>query len=689
MFRCVSLIALSAFAISFASAQTSTKFETQISFEPNQGQAGPNAAYLYHGSRSAILLEPGSVTLTYRANASDQKRFHDLRMTFANSDPNARITAEASLPGKVNYLLGRDPSKWKTNLPTFARVRYHNLYPGVDAVFYGDEGNLEYDLVLAPGATLDRVKLAFDRDHPAHVDSNGDLVIHTASGDLREHAPTVYQLTGSERRPIKARFALRADNTVAFEVAAYDHSRELVVDPTLAYSTLIGTAYLNNIAAVAVDGSGNSYVTGTTYYNFPTKNPAEGNQPSEDAFVTKFSSTGGSLIYSTYLGGNGVIDQGTAIGVDRFGSAYVTGLTDSTDFPVTPGAPQPAFAGGRADVFATKLSPSGSSFVYSTYLGGNADDQAAALAIDSQQRLYLTGFTCSSNFPVVNAYQPTSGTGVCSKPSPGSNAFVARINAAGTALDYSTYLGGTTGDSGTGIAVDSTFNAYVTGSAGSPDFPTTPGAYQPTLRGSSAAFVTKFSADGRSLVFSTFLGGTGSDFGYGIAVDSSDRPYVTGVSDSADFPVTAGAFQTTNHGNPDGFVTKLWKTGGGLIYSTYLGGSSTDIPYSIAVDSAGEAYVAGVTSSTNFPVKNAIQATYGGGNGDGFVTKLSSTGGSLVYSTFFGGSGNDSAACIRLDAAGAAYVGGFTNSTNFPTTAGAYQRTLKGSSDGWLIKINP
>ncbi len=610
-------------------------------------------------------------------------------MTFAGANPWVGLSAEKALEGKVNYLIGRDPSKWQTNIPTFAQVRYRDLYPGVDALFYGREGNLEYDFVVFPGASLDRVRLSFDSQKPVRIGRDGSLIIQTAGRELREPRPTVYQTINGQRRSLPGRFVLHSDHTVGFEVAAYDHTRELVIDPTLVYSTLIGTTYINNILAVAVDGSGNLYATGYTYYNFPTKNAFEGNQPSEDAFITKFSPSGGSLVYSTYIGGNGSIDEGSAIGVDRFGDAYVVGGTNSTNFPVTAHAIQATFHGGRADAFATKLNASGSGLVYSTYLGGRGDDWAKGLAIDSEQRLYLTGYSCSPDFPVANAYQAKSGTGLCAKPYPGPNAFVTRINAAGTALDYSTYLGGTTGDTATGIAVDSSFSAYVTGGASSPDFPVTSGVFQAVLPSSNSPFVTKFAPDGRSLVFSTFVGGSTADSAYAIAVDATDHPYITGVTNSANFPVTSGAFQKTLRGPGDAFVTKLWKTGGGLIYSTYLGGSGIEVGNSIAIDGAGEAHVAGFTTSTDFPVHNALQTTFAGGSSDAFVTKLSSTGGSLVYSTYFGGSGGDTANSIRLDSSGNAYVGGNTGSTNFRTTSGAYQRTLKGTSDGFVIKIKP
>ncbi|HEY3927314.1 MAG TPA: SBBP repeat-containing protein [Candidatus Koribacter sp.] len=669
-------------SIGFAQAPQTTTLPTRaISFEPNQGQADSQVQYLFHGNHSALALSENGTLISYRAGDATLRTVH---MSFANANADAKLTAENQQAGKVNYLIGRDPAQWHTNLPTFAQVRYQSIYPGVDAVFYGKEGNLEYDLVVAPNASPDAIALQFDE--PVRIDANGDLVI---GSEIRQHRPEVYQTINGQRRNLEASFKLRDDHTVEFAIANYDRSRELVIDPTLVYSTLIGTTYYNSITAVAVDGSGNVYATGATNYNFPTKNAFQGNQPSQDAFVTKFSSTGGSLIYSTYLGGNGVVDAGNAIGVDRFGYAYVVGRTDSSNWPITSNAFQKTNGGGK-DGFVTKLSATGSSLVYSSYLGGLEDDDATALAIDSQHRLYVTGYTCSTNFPVTsNAYQKTSKTGACAKPSPGSQAFVTRVNASGSALDYSTYLGGTVGDGAYGIAVDSSYNAYVTGSTGSPDFPVTAGAYQKTLNGADNVFVTKFSPTGKSLVYSTFIGGSSTDFANAIALDSSNNAYVTGETQSTNYPVTSSAYQKSNRGMGDAFVTKLNSTGSSLVYSTYLGGSQTDVAYSIAVDSAGEAHVAGATSSTDFPVRNALQSTFGGNYTDAFITKLSASGSSRVYSTYFGGSGDDTANCIRLDASGNAYVGGETQSSNFHTTSGAYQRALKGTGDGFVLKIKP
>lgn len=682
----------------------------RVSFVENQGQVDSHVRFLAQAGNGTIYLTPAEQVLALdsrtakdtAANSRTAKstpQISVLRMKWLGANPNPLMAAEQPLPGKINYLIGRDPSRWQPNLPTYARVRYGELYPGVDAVFYGREGEIEYDLILSPGTSPGKISFALDGAKQIKLAANGDLVLSLENGrsKVRQLKPTVYQQVNGTRRLLAARYVIRRDKTVGFEVTGYDRKLPLVIDPRLAYSTYIGSNTVDTVSSVAVDQFGDAYITGSTVFGFPTKNPAQQNQLKMDAFVTKFSSNGGSLIYSTILGGSS-FDSGNAIAVDRFGSTYVGGETSSTDFPTTPGAFQPAPGSTDADNgFITKLSPSGSSFIYSLLLGGGDEDQIRALALDTQHRVYVTGFTCSTNFPARNAFQPVTLGQNCADG--GGDAFVTRVNAAGTDLDYSTYLDGTIASIGNGIAVDSTFHAYVTGATESPDFPTTPGAFQTILKAQVIpgfphdtpqrnAFVTKFSADGRSLVYSTFLGGTADDVASAIALDPDGRACVAGGATSRDFPVTAGALQKTLHGSGDAFVTKLQLSGGGLFYSTFLGGSGGDGASSIAVDGFGRAYVAGGTSSTDFPVLNPIQAHLGGAQ-DAFVTKLSATGNTLFFSTYLGGTNVDVANSIRLDGQGNVFVGGATDSTNFPTTPGAFSRAKKQGTDGWVAKITP
>lgn len=671
-----------------------------ISFEENHGQVDPQVLFLARAGNGTIYFEPAETVLSLLSHdAKTNPELSILRLKWIGASSQAQVVAEHALPGKINYLVGRDPSQWHIGIPTYAHVRYRNLFPGVDAVFYGKESQLEYDLVLAPGVDPSTVSFALEGASSLQVANNGDLLLKLQNAEVRQHKPVVYQENNGVRRLLSSRYIIHRDKTVSYEIAGLDRKLPLVIDPTLSYSTFASNgSNFHLVNSVAVDQSGNAYVTGDTTVAFPNKHPEFGSQVAQNAYVTKFSPSGSSLIYTTVFGGNSD-DVGNAIAVDSSGNAYVAGETFSSDFPTTPGAFEPPPQSIDADNgFIAKLNPGGSAFVYSLLLGGGDSDEIRAMALDTQHRVYVTGFTCSTNFPVKNAFQPVTVGQNCADG--GGDAFVTRVNAAGTDLDFSTYLDGTFESLGNGIAVDSAFHAYVTGSTESSDFPTTPGAFQTTLKAKvipnfpndihqSNAFVTKFSADGQSLVFSSFLGGTANDVGTAIALDPQGRACVAGNATSKDFPVTSGAFQKTLHGSTDAFVTKFQLSGGGLFYSTFLGGTASDGASSIAVDSLGRAYVAGGTSSTNFPVLKPIQAHLGGAQ-DAFVTELSATGNALLFSTYLGGTTNDVADSIRLDGAGNAFIGGTTDSANFPTTSGAFSRTKKPSgTDGWVAKIKP
>lgn len=665
-----------------------TMFNLPISFEQNAGQTDSRVRYLARGRRSGIFFTPGGVVVALYGDRTGKSSVFRLQWIGANRNP--QIAPETPLPGKVNYLVGSDPAKWHTEIPTYARVRYRQLYPGVDAVFYGKDGEFEYDLEVEPGTSLDALRFSFEGADSIRRAKDGDLVIKAGKATLRQRLPKVYQDSATGRRLLAANYLIHSDKTVSYRVAGVDRTRKLVIDPVLSYSTLLGGGGDDFITGVAVDQFGRMYATGSTTFGFPTKNPLQGNQPGHDAFVTKFFADGAGVFYSTYLGGNSDAEAGTAIGIDRDGNAYVVGNTRSTNFPVTPGAFQQSLRGTR-DGFISKLNPTGSQLVYSTLLGGSSTTPAErllAMALDTQRRVYVTGSTDSRDFPVRNAFQPTAVDSSCGG-GPCAHAFVARLSADGDALSFSTYLGGSSGEEGTGIAVDSTFHAYVTGNSFSPDFPTTPGAFQANPQGGGDGFVTKFAGDGTSLVYSTFLGGSGAEAGSAIAVDGSDRAYVTGFTQSSDFPVTPGVFQPVypSGSMQSGFVTKLQRDGKGLVYSTYLGGSVTELPNSIAVDSRGQAHVVGSTESPDFPLHNPLRQY--GGFIDAFAAKLSAGGASLLYSTYLGGSGGDAGFSVRLDSAGNAYIGGSTVSGNFPTTPGAFDRTLGGSFDGWAAKIRP
>jgi hypothetical protein len=566
-----------------------------------------------------------------------------------------------------HYYIGDDPKKWHPNVPNYERVKFEQVYPGIDLVYYGNQQRLEYDFVVQPGAEPTQIRLAYSGADSMRLDSDGDLILNVQGRELRQRRPVVYQEIGGQRVEVAGGYELtKRAGEVSFAIARYDRAKPLIVDPTLVYSTYFGGTGDDQANAIAVDSTGAVCVTGSTSGAFPTLNAEQGTfGGGGDAFVTKLSPSG-ALVYSTYLGGTGT-DVGHGIGVDSTGAAYVTGYT-AGGFP-TLNAEQNT-SGGSGDAFVAKLSPTGS-LVYSTYLGGTGTDQGNGIAVDSSGAAYVTGST-NGAFPTLNAEQNTFG-GV-------SDGFVTKLSPAG-ALVYSTYLGGTGNDQGNGIAVDSTGAVYVVGQT-TGAFPTL-NAEQNTFGGVIDAFVAKLSPIG-ALVYSTYLGGTSQDYGYGIGVDSTGAAYVTG-STNGSFPIL-NAGQNTFGGGSDAFVAKLGPTGT-LIYSTYLGGAGGDQGTAIAVDSAGETFVSGFTDGA-FPTLNAVQSTFGG-TADAFIAELSPSG-ALVYSTYLGGPALEAGQGIATDGTGAAYVAGIVqfNGANFPIRNAAQATYGGGPSDGFIAKIS-
>ena len=655
-----------------------------------------------------------------------------LRLKLVNANQNAAVAGANELPGKVNYFLGTDPKKWRTNVPTYAQVRYRDVYPGIDLVYYGNQGGqLEYDFVVGSGADPGAITLEVgaqrqernskveNRNLAAHaslqIGGDGDLVIPTKGGELRFHKPVVYQeqLTVDSRQLTvqddnrkseivnrqssmvnrqfrEGHFILDAQNRVHVALGLYDHTRPLVIDPVLVYSTYLGGSGMDNGSGIAVDSSGNAYVAGVTdSTDFPTTPGASqsnlGGMGATNAFVAKLNATGSALLYSTYLGG-GTIDISQGIAVDSSGNAYVTGYTKSPNFPKTPGAFQTSLGGnGATNAFVAKLNPTGSALLYSTYLGGSNGDYTSGIALDSSGNAYVIGSTLSSNFPTANPIQASLAGE--------SNAFIAELNPTGSALVYSTYLGGSTIDTGHSIAVDSSGNTYVAGVTSSTNFPTA-NPLQASLAGAMDAFVAKLNWSGSalSLIYSTYLGG-GEDEANGIAVDSSGSAYVTGFTEVPNFP-TANPLQASLAGHTNAFVAKLnWAASSStlsLVYSTYLGGGDTDAGTGIAVDSSGNAYVTGWTDSTNFPTANPLQASLaclaGPSCWNAFVAELNPAGSALVYSTYLGGNGYDQGWGIAVDSSGNAYVTGAVGSTDFPTI-NPLQVSSGGGGDAFVAKI--
>jgi hypothetical protein len=718
-----------------------------LSFEPNTGQTDARVKFLSRGPGYTVFLTNDEAVLALSGSGKRKQSssvdsaalplagFRDissprpepgrttavLRMRLIGANKNAQVAGTDQLPGTTNYFLGKDPRNWRTNVVNYRKVSYRDVYPGIDLVYYGNQRQLEYDFVVAPGSDPGAIQVSFAGAPKVRLDAQtGDLILSTARGDVHFHKPVAYQTEaeqsslGEDRKQfVESSFVLDAKNRVTFRLGSYDHSKALVIDPTLGYSTYLGGTGNDYATAIAVDSTGNAYVTGyTASANFPTTtgafqtNCGGGTSCSSthiNTFVTKLNSTGTALVYSTYLGGS-TKDYGYGVAVDASGDAFIVGTTYSLDFPVTVGAYQQACGGGSCvdgDIFVTELNPTGSGLVYSTYLGGKNTNQGNAIALDSAGNAYVTGYTKSTNFPVTpGVFQPICAS--CKNTFVDS--FVTKLNSSGSALVYSTFLGGNNADVGYAIALDSSDNAYVTGYTYSTNFPTTTGAFQKTLGAVTGAFVTKINSTASAMVYSTYLNGsaTGTSAcaacGSSIAVDAEGNAYVAGLTWETNFPTTPGALQVNYGGGfHDAFVTKFNSTGTGLIYSTYIGGSNDDGATSIVLDSSGTAYVKGNTFSSNFPTTpGAFSTTFTAGlNSEAFVLLLNPAGSALDYSTYLGGvSGSEyglATSMIALDnqVPPNIYVTGYTNSTTFPTTSGAFQTKRSGAYDGYITKFAP
>jgi membrane-bound inhibitor of C-type lysozyme len=665
-------------------------------FEVNAGQTDAAVQFLargrgYHlyltGTEAVMVLCQGRTPLHGLPTV--------LHLQLLGSNPVPHVVGRDVLPGKVNYLLGKDPAKWRTNVSTFAKAEYENIYPGINLVYYGNPGELEYDFVVAPGADPQSIHLNFAGADQVSVDAQGNLVLHADGQTIVLQKPVAYQERNGSRQQVASDFVLldeasapllQADSpgvthAIGFQLASYDTSRPLVIDPVLSYSTYLGGGG-DEGRSVAVDPkTGDALITGTTNAtSFPTANPLQANGAGDyDVFVTRLSADGSALLFSTYLGGSGA-DSGNGIAVDpNTGQAIVTGTTVSTDFPTV--NPLQASNGGTNDAFVARLSADGSALLFSTYLGGSGADYANGIAVDSGTGdALVTGATNSTNFPTANPlHQHGAGD---------FDVFVARLSADGSAMVFSTYLGGSGADYANGIAVDpTTGQALVTGTTNSTNFPTT-NPLQTKNAGDFDVFVARLSADGSALVFSTYLGGSGADYANAITVNpTTGDALITGATNSADFP-TANSLQATNSGSNNIFVARLSADGKLLIFSTYLGGSGADYANGIAVDATtGDAVVTGQTNSADFPTANPLQPNNGGGN-DAFVARLSADGRTLVFSTFLGGGGVDYGRGITVDpTTGDALVTGGTFSTDFPT-ANPLQPNNGGTNDAFVARIS-
>ncbi len=672
-----------------------------INFEPNLGQTDEQVKFLARGHGYALFLteQQAVLSLQKRGKTKNQDKQAVVRMEFqgANASPNAVGLGETE--GKSNYFVGNNSDKWQTNIPNYKQVKYEQIYSGIDLVYYGNGQQLEYDFVVQPNANPNQIKINFDGIKSAKIDKkSGDLLLETNAGTIRQQKPLVYQNIDGTRREVASTYSIQnSENkrfTVSFNLAEYDKTQELVIDPILAYGSYLGGNAFDEGRAIAVDAQGNAYVVGTAASrDFPTTAgtvkptmlpTTSGNQFWYDAFVTKINPSGTALVFSTYYGGRNGNESGSGVAVDASGNVLISGTTMSADFP-TVNAYQTTF-GGTDDAFAAKLNSTGSAIIYSTYLGGNNTDLGGKIALNQTTGdAVFAGTTSSGNFPTTpGAYKqklcdntPGSCNGIFY-----SGSYLVKLSANGNAI-YSTLFDAAVND----VTLDSSDNATFGGSA-SAGFVTTPGAFQPASSGGIEGFIAKLNPAGNTLVYGTFLGGgLQSDVITSIAVDSSDNMYVTGKTENTGFPTTAGAFDQTYNGGGDGFVTKLNAVGSALVYSTFLGGTAKDQPAAIGLGTSNDAFISGETlSAASFPLKNSLNGT----SGSIFLTRLNTDASAIVYSTLLGVGG---AYDLAVDSANNAYATGHT--TSILVTPDAFQTVRNrdpwdiSDKDAFVVKIAP
>ena len=686
-----------------------------IGFEPNLGQTDPQVRFLartadyslFLTDREAVFSLGGATPMPIPRHlhpAIHPRKSAALKMQFLGANARPRISATERSESYSNYVTGNDPRRWISNIPQYARIRYANIYPGIDLAYYGNQGQLEFDFIVAPHRSATQIAWRIRGADSVSTNSAGGLVLRSAAGDVQLHKPVAYQIKHNRRVSVDATFALNARNEVAFRLGPYDPTRELVIDPGVSYSTFLGASSKDFGQAIAVDSAGSPYLTGQTASSqFPKTLGRFGG--STDAFITKFKADGSGLVYSTFFGGSGD-DSGNAIVLDASKNVYLVGGTSSTNLPVTANAAQSTYAGGPSDspfdAFVAKLGPTGT-LLYASYAGGSAEDIATSVAVDGGGNIYAAGETLSTNFPTVSSLQ-------------GGNAgdrdgFVVKINASSGAFAFSSYLGGSSADLISGLALDSNGNIYVTGLTTSTNFPIagsspyqrtcgTDGNCNPGNNGAASdAFVTAIKSDLTQYIYSTYLGGSSFDEGQGIAVDGSGNAFIAGDTGSTDLK-TVNPYQSSlkTGAGSNGFVAELDPTGSTAKYLTYIGGSGVDTPFSIAIDlNAQNIYLTGQTTSSDFPTASPVQPTYAGGKSDAFVSRLQPSKGAgsaqLIFSTFLGGSGDEDTQLggVVADSQGNIYVTGDTgpiSTTPFPTI-NPFQPASGGAVDAFLTKIVP
>ncbi len=668
-----------------------------LAFEPNRGQSDDRVLFLSRNPGYSLFLTAQGAVLGLNGVAQP------LSFTWQGASAKSPVQGMVALPAKHNYLRGNNPKRWQRDIPTYEKVRYPNLYPGIDLVYYGRQQHLEYDLVVAPGADPAAIRLRVAGMDALRVGDDGGLRLQVAHRAVTLSKPVIYQETAGERQAVAGGYVLLADNQVGLKLASYDRSKPLVIDPVLSYSSYLGGNGLDQGKGVAVDGAGNIYVVGqSASADFPIQSASQSTSGGDtDAFVAKFNAAG-TLQYATYLGGSGT-DRGFAIAMDNADAAvYIVGDTDSTDFPVTDATSN----SGEIDAFIAKLSSNDLTPGFASYFGGSKAEEALGVAVDGFGNAYVAGATLSNDFPApIGALNLGSGGEHCDDPSnpgtkiPCSDAYVVKYDPTGV-KQYATFLGGYYEDAATAIAVNSGGEAYLTGITYSTDFPVGSNGFQQHHAGGNGdAFILKLDNSG-AVVYGTYLGGGGWDQGQAIAVDGSGNVYVAGATNSGSstssnpLPIPSVSVQRQfGGGSYDAFAAKITPSNplsSQLRYLTYLGGGGKDFAYGIAVDGNGNAYVVGETTSTDFPLDTALQTSWFGAGknnwGDAFISKIDKAGYFLNWSTYLGGGDDDWANSVALDGSGGIYVAGSSFSTDFPTE-NPFQPNNAGNGDALLFKL--
>ena len=683
--------------------------QAPLLFIPNQGQMESQVAYYLQGQDTAIYFAADGLTvaITGQANGEVKSGRWVLKLDFVGANPDVFLEARDPAETVVSYFKGA-PEQWHTGLPTFRRLVYCDLWPGIDLVFSSAAGWLKYEFVIHPGASPDQIRLAYRGATGLKQTPSGQLEVETPLGSLYDDAPVAYQLTGADQRVIPVTYALAAGRpgesspeaepvyTYHFQVADYDPTRPLIIDPIgLVYAGYIGGSNFDISKGIVVDNEGAAYIAGETlsgHERFPVSVGPDLTYNGEyDAFVAKIRPDGSGLVYAGYIGGS-AHDYALGIAVDEHGAAYISGraFSDETSFPVLVGPD--LTHNGAADVFVAKVKPDGSGLIYAGYIGGGEGEEGYGIAVDKDGSAYVTGYTDSAEttFPVRGGPDPTyNGLG---------DAFVARVNPEGSELIYAGYIGGSGTDLGRGLAIDANGAVYVVGRTDS-DEATFPVLVGPDLTYNGSyldAYVAKVRPDGSGLEYCGYIGGSEYDIGIGIAVDGDGAAYIAGytASDQTTFPVRGGPdlIHDMNEGNPDAFVAKVRPDGDGLVYCGYVGGSGEDVARGMAVDESGAAYIMGYTESdeTTFPVLSGPDLTYNGIR-DAYAAKVLPDGSKLVYCGYIGGSEADEGFDIAVDRNGAAYVVGKTNSdpSTFPLKIGPGLAHNGGYPDAFVAKIDP